>query len=265
MSTPTIQSILKATDVIELLAAERALTAAECSETLGYPLSSVYRMLATLCQTGLVERDSGGRFCLGLRLLELSACVPRRRQLSDRARRPMEEMCDSTGLQSNLATLNDGVLVYVESVHGRSSSTPVRVGQRGVLHAAGVGKTLLAFASGALIDHVAASGLKAYTPHTIVDDAELRREVYRIQERGFAVDRQEVLRGLSCIAMPVRDRLGTVVAALSLSGNSERVESELRHLRDELNRTIRVVEAGIGWQPGLDDFLTLRASAPMRA
>lgn len=260
MPTPTINSVLKAVKIVSLLAERRALTVTDCSHALGYPPSSVYRLLITLREAGLVEADDDGRFYLGLRLFELGSAVPRRRQMADRARRPMEEMSDQTGLQSNLATLSDGALVYLDSVHGRSSSTPVRVGQRGVLHAAGVGKILLAFAPEELIEKVAGGELPSYTRNTITEGEVLRRELADIRRHDFALDRQEVVRGLSCIAVPIRDGQGAVVAAVSLSGSTDHVEKSVRRLRDILTWTVRVIEGGMGWQPSLDDFLSSRSA-----
>ncbi|HHY92696.1 MAG TPA: IclR family transcriptional regulator, partial [Firmicutes bacterium] len=93
-----------------------------------------------------------------------------------------------------------------------------QIGRKLPLHATAAGKVLLAHLPPAEQEEIFRRGLAAYTPHTITDPAALREHLIRVAELGYAVDNEELEPGLRCVAAPIRNARGHVVASLSLSG-----------------------------------------------
>src|SRR5699024_5966525 len=116
-----------------------------------------------------------------------------------------------------LAVLDGHEALYVEKVFGRRAVPVVsRVGGRLPLHATGVGKILLAFAPPSFQARVIGRGLEPYTPHTVVMPGRLRQVLAEVRRSDVAVCREGMALGTVSVAAPVRDRQGSVVAALSL-------------------------------------------------
>jgi IclR family acetate operon transcriptional repressor len=118
-----------------------------------------------------------------------------------------------------------------------------RIGRRAAAHATALGKTLLAYLEPELARRVIQKcGLPKRTQYTITNQAELERELARIRQAGYAVDREEAVMGACCVAAPVRDHSGRVAAAISVSLMANRLES----LRErEVSRLVRSAAAGI--------------------
>jgi len=104
------------------------------------------------------------------------------------------------------------------------------VGSRNPLHCTGVGKALLAFLPPERIEEVIALGLIARTPNTITEADALRRELATVRARGYAIDDEEVEIGLRCLAVPIRNYTGAVVASLSVAGPAQRMTMKSLHL-----------------------------------
>jgi DNA-binding IclR family transcriptional regulator len=167
----------------------------------------------------------------------------------DQARPFLEELMTATGETSHLAVLDDGMALYVDKVESqRMLSRPSHVGRRLPAFCTGVGKALLAFAPGEVIDAVLARGLERFTPNTIIEPERLRAELDGIRRSGYAVDNEEIEEGLVCVAAPVRDRAGLVVAAVSIGGPASRVRQRgLELIAAEVTRTASAISTLLGW------------------
>ena len=124
----------------------------------------------------------------------------------------------------HLAILQETRAISIEKF---DSPQPVgldaRLGGIMPLHCTGVGKTLLAYQSEELLNQIAQSpGLPRMTAHTITGLPQLRKELERIREQGYAVDQEEAVEGLSCVAGPIFNHTGQVVAAFSVAGPATR-------------------------------------------
>ena len=103
------------------------------------------------------------------------------------------------------------------------------LGYRVPLHCTGCGKVLLAYQPDSVVASIVAEeGLPRYTERTITDPGQLQQELEMIRHQGYAIDNGEQEEGVRCIAVPVYGSKGKVVAALSISGPSSRVDS--RHI-----------------------------------
>jgi IclR family KDG regulon transcriptional repressor len=199
----------------------------EVAGSLGVPKSTAHALLSTMATIGLLKRRSRGRYRLGWRLLTLSQILMETSDFRHEARRWMEELVAEFGETVHLAALELGRVVYVEKMAG-TRAVRVDVTSVGVelpAHCSGVGKMLLSdLPWEKVLEIIGRHGMIAYTPNTITEPEELRRELERARERGYAYDIEEVVPELCCTAAPIRGFGGQVIAAMSLSVPAYRFE-----------------------------------------
>ena len=175
----------------------------ELSRRSGLPVATVHRLVRELVRWGALERDDDGTYRVGVRLWEIGSLAPIRAGLRELAIPYMEDLYEATHENVQLAVLDGLDALFVEKISGRDS-TPIvtRVGGRLPLHATGVGKVLLAYAPPWVLDGLLARGLEALTPRTIVDPAELRRNLDEVRRMGFAYTRDEMTIGSVSVGAP---------------------------------------------------------------
>jgi DNA-binding IclR family transcriptional regulator len=145
----------------------------------------------------------------------------------------------------HLAVLDRGRVVYVHKVEGaKTAGLPTQAGVRLYAHGSAVGKVLLAeLPSSGLAEVVAQEGLPALTRRTITGEAALLAATDEVRRRGYATDREETLRGISCVAVPIRAPGGEVVAAMSVCAGSQRLERNWTSYVREAEATARAASA----------------------
>jgi IclR family acetate operon transcriptional repressor len=152
----------------------------------------------------------------------------------------LEELMQVSQETANLVMLEGNSAVYIEQV-----SPPSRIlriftepGNRIPLHSCGTGKILLAYQSPRLVDFVIArTGLPRHTVSTITDPSQLKTELEKVREDGYAIDFEEQEEGVRCLAAPVFGPDGEVFAAMSISGPASRLERKrLEELVPEATR-----------------------------
>jgi DNA-binding IclR family transcriptional regulator len=194
-----------------------ALTLSQIARHAALPPSTAHRLLGELVEWGALERDGNGTFWVGLRLFELGALAPRGTGLRERALPYLEDLCQVTRENVQLAVREGVQLVFVERLAG-SAAVPVltRVGGRFALTATGVGLVLLAHAPTEVQETVLAGKIDRFTACTVTDPDRLRHMLADVRTNGFSVsDRQITMDALS-VGAPVMDGRGRVVAAVSL-------------------------------------------------
>ncbi len=197
---------------------DRELGISELARRTGMAKSTVHRLVTELETHGMVERR-GTAVVLGLHLFELGELVPRKRRLRDAALPYMADLRGATRQTVHLAVLDGTEVVYVEILrHKDAPALPSRVGGRLPAHATGVGKAILAFSPAEVIDSVLRAGLPRLAERTKVVPRILQRELTTIRSTGIAYDYEESGAGLVCAASPVTGADGQVVAGLSVSG-----------------------------------------------
>ena len=213
----TVEKIGPALDLFTAETPEWGVT--EVALALRAPKSSTHALLVSMADIGLLERTAGARYRLGWRLLSLSRTLVEGTAYRAPAARAMRNAVDRCGEAMHLAVLERGEVVYVDSVRGANASAlPTGTGTRLPAHPTGVGKVLLAHRGEAEARRaVGGAGLRGFTPNTIVSHERLRAELERVRRVGVAFDREETIAGLCCVAAPIRDDGGTVVAAVSVS------------------------------------------------
>ncbi|MBI5784180.1 MAG: IclR family transcriptional regulator [Rhodocyclales bacterium] len=208
--------------------------------------STAHRILAAMAASGFAERADPGTYRLGIRLLELGNLVKSRINIRDSAMPQMQALHEKIGESVNLGVRQGDEIVYVERTSsGRSSVRVVHlVGARAPLHVTAAGKLYLAeYGKDELREYARRTGLPGLTPTSITTLAALEKEVERVRRHGVAYDNEEIEQGLRCVAAPVRDDSGELVAGLSVSAPAERYSPDWAAL---LRTTAEAVSTAIG-------------------
>ncbi len=215
-------SVAKALAILEYLAAAEApRELGVISQALGIHKSTVYRFLSTLESFGYIKQDEEtGRYSLGSRVVWLASKFLDSLDIRTLARPLLEELVETTRETVHLAILDDFEVVYIDKVDGlQPVKMASRVGYRMPAHSTGLGKALLAHLDESQWSvYVNRKGLPRFTPNTISEPLSFYRHLREIRERGYAVDNCENEEGIRCVAVPVRDHTGKIVAAISVSG-----------------------------------------------
>ncbi|MBF4161326.1 IclR family transcriptional regulator [Nocardioides acrostichi] len=197
-------------------AGHTALTLSELARAADLSLTTTHRIARDLAAWGALERSTGGRWRVGLRLWEVAAHAPRALPLREAALPAMEDLYEATHENVQLAVREGLEVVWLERLTGRGSVRVLtRVGGRFALHATGVGLVLLAHAPASVQDQVFDAPLRRWTAQTITDPVRLRAQLAEIRRTGIAVSEGQVTDDAVSVAAPVRDG-EQVVAAVSV-------------------------------------------------
>jgi len=245
-----IQTVSNALRLLEVFHEEPELGVSELSRRLDLHKNNVFRLLATLELGGYVEQSARtDEYRLGVKCLELARAFTRSHTLNERCRPVLQGLVDDLGETAHLGILPrhagerelaEGGLAEFQVVHVDGIQpegllvTGSRVGRRLPVHCTALGKVLLGCADAEtreLYDRevVAARGLVAHTGATQTDGHKLFDELRTVAGQGYALDLGECAAGLHCAAVPVFGDEGHIVAALSVSGPSVRLEEAALH------------------------------------
>lgn len=217
----SVKSAARILAILGYLAEKRGATFSQIVRDLNLPNSSVHQLLHTGVNSGFIETDPDTkRFTVGLRVWEVAKAYTGAEDLAALARPFMDELVDRTRETVQLARLSGLDNVYLaisESPHVMKLVSSV--GSRLPAHTTGLGKVLLAGLSEAELTRRldGLHHLQKFTEHTISSVSQLRKVLDRTRRDGFAEDNEEYIIGCRCVAMPLRDKSGSVIAALSVS------------------------------------------------
>jgi len=229
---PTVQSVERTLDILEALAEiGHPVSLSELSLKVGLHVSTVHRLLATLIDRGYARQEAAsGRYTIGSRLIELSSGMSEQFDVRAEAHPILEKLSVQIGETANLSVRSSDNLVYIDQVQtDRLVRMFTRVGSSAPLYCTGAGKLFLAFADETNFErefnrYLLENRLEPRTVHTIVKPQPLREELRRIRERGYSFDNEEMEEGVICVAAPIFDRSGQLIAALSVSGPGSRLK-----------------------------------------
>jgi len=201
----------------------------EMADFLGAYKSTVHRFLRAFEQAGLVQRTPDRRYQVGVRALELGLAFRFTNRLTCAAELPLRTLAERTQSVAHLMQLDGRDTVELLRATGlkRTAFTTRRIIRREA-HATASGKVLLAHADQETFrDFVGPRRvLTPYTAHTVASPAQLLDQLRAIRVRRYALDDQESCPGVRCVAVPVEDRSGRIVAAISISNVRERFDDE---------------------------------------
>ena len=209
--------------------------------------STAHRILAAMTAARFVERQDSGTYRLGIRLLELGSIVKSRISLREVALPYMQELHERIGEAINLGARHDDEIVYLERTSsGRALVRVVYlVGGRAPLHLTSLGKLFLAADGPQKIrDYAKRTGLPGKTPKSLTNLSVLEKELDKVRRHGIAYDDEEAELGLKCVAAPIHDEDGKVIAALSVSAPADRHDPEWADL---VRQTADAVSVALGY------------------
>jgi IclR family acetate operon transcriptional repressor len=191
---------------------------------LGLPRATAYRSASSMTRFGLIVACGGGRYLPGVALAAASAAVPPNAVLARVATPFLNALSRRSGEVAHLGVLEADMVTYLVKTGSGPEAEFTRQGQQLEAYCSGMGKALLA--------HLPAADLDAYldggpfvmlTANTITRPDALRSHLEDVRRRGFALDEEEVAEDLRCVAVPLRDHLGQVRAAISISASRSRL------------------------------------------
>jgi len=222
-----VQSLARGLAVIRALDGRRPLTLSEVARASELSRAAARRFLLTLEQLGYV-RQSGGRFELTPRVLELGFSYLSALGLPELAQPHLEELVEHVHESSSISVLDGATIVYVARVPTRRiMAVVISVGTRLPAYATSMGRVLLAAlepeALAAVLERIE---LEPLAHDTIATRAQLEEELDRVRSQGHAIVDQELESGLRSVAAPIRDRGGATIAAINVAVQAARVSVE---------------------------------------
>jgi IclR family transcriptional regulator, KDG regulon repressor len=231
---------------------DRELGVSELSSRLGLAKSTVHRLLATLTDERLIERDAGsGRYRLGLGIYELGAVVAAHVDLHEAAMPELVSLRQRTGETVQVAVLDGLEVVYVERLDSPHTLRIFsRVGHRLPAHCTSNGKVLLAGLPPDTLDaRLAQWQPVALTPYTITGEQALRTELELVARRGWAENIEEGELGVASVGAPIRGIDGTVTASISVAGPISRVRgASLRRFAGPVVDAANAISRRLGYR-----------------
>lgn len=248
-----LQSVDNALRVVELLSGENPeLGVSEISKSLNLGKSTVHRLLITLERRGLiVQNPATSKYKLGIKIVHLGAGVLRQLNIIHESRPYLGELSRITGESAHLALYSQGEITFVDKVTGNKVALMgSTIGLKKPAYCTATGKVLLAnLSKNEQEEYLERVDLLQFTPNTIKDVKELRRQLLQIKSNGHAEDQQESEEGLVCFAAPIRDISGTVIAAASVSGAASRMNEHKQTLVPLVKNTAQNISQACGWRP----------------
>ncbi|MBS0221080.1 MAG: IclR family transcriptional regulator [Proteobacteria bacterium] len=215
------QSLERGLDVLEAIAAEGGeLGVRELARRCGLSPTIVQRLVTSLASRSYIEKnDDTARYRLGHRTLALGVASEAAFDYVVAARRELERLAHDHHLNGFLSVLRSERAIYLLAVQADGPvAIKVSPGSEMPLHSTGAGKVLLASLSDSEARRVlGVRKLAAITPHTITDPAAIIALLPKVRQQGFALVNEENIPGVLSVGVPIRDRTGVVVAALSVA------------------------------------------------
>lgn len=225
----TIKSLDRALEVLVQLGEMQGGTLSEIAGALNQSPATIYRVLTTFQGRGFADFDEQSQvWSIGPAAFLTGSQFLRRTSLVERARPIMRDLMEATGETANLGIERDGMVLFLGQVETHAT---IRAffppGTASAMHASGIGKALLCRMDDKRQREVlAASQLEQYTPFTLTDPDAMIADLHAAKARGYALDGEERNIGMRCIAAPVFNVFGEVVAGISVSGPTTRITED---------------------------------------
>jgi DNA-binding IclR family transcriptional regulator len=223
-----IQAVSHALDLLEQFHDDvDELGVTELSKRLKLHKNNVFRLLATLESRGYIEQNRATEnYRLGLKALELGQTFIKQMGLLRQAKPILEKMVGECNETCYVAIFKEGYVVYLDMVETDMTVRVVsRVGSRLPSYCTAAGKVHLAFMSEEEIDEILPGDTyDVHTETTLATRKDLRRELKRVAEQGYAIDNEELDIGVRCVAAPIRDYTRRIVGSISVSGPTMRLD-----------------------------------------
>ncbi|MDQ6774353.1 MAG: IclR family transcriptional regulator [Candidatus Dormibacteraeota bacterium] len=221
----SIQSIDRAASILKTLASgPRRLGVSELADRLGLARPTVHGLLQTLQTHGFVEQDRhSDKYQLGLGLVQLGYSYLDLNELRARSIGHADRLAARTGAAVRVGVMHADSVVVIHHVFRPDAAFGVlEVGLQLPLHASALGKAILAFSAGQVLDDLLTEPVPQLTKRTLGETG-LRRQLETIRNQGVATERDEAVLGESSVAGPIFDHAGHAVGAIGVVDATERL------------------------------------------
>jgi DNA-binding IclR family transcriptional regulator len=254
--SPVIRSVAKALGIVDLLALrQRSMALGEIADEMDLPKSTAHGLISTMQDFGYLDQSPfDGRYRLGVRFFEIGSVVASNWDVRKAAAPFIQQLVNNMEETVHLVVLDKGEVLYIDKRESNHSIRIVsQVGTRLPAHCTGVGKVMLAFLEPSEVEYIIKKkGLTRYTQKTITDPNILKAELDKIRLQGYAVDNEEIMASLRCVAAPIMNHEGTACAAISISGTTSRLKGDrLKQAVDEIIKTAADISKELGYRPNL--------------
>lgn len=249
------QSVAKAISLLDLFVEEKELSLQEIANKAKIPKPTAYRLLSTLQTGGLLYKEKSGphdsRYRLGLKLLELGNLVSERLEIREIALPFMEALAKELNEVVHLVIVNHNEATYIERVNSRRAlSLHTQIGRSTPLYVGSGPKLLLAFLSDEIQNNILNNAnLYTLSDHKPINKDELRKELLQIRKNHVSLSISEQDADTTGVSFPIFDFQNNVVAALAISGLSNRFQGEaLDHIKTKGMRTALNISEQLGFK-----------------
>lgn len=249
-NTPTgdgsrrIQAVDITLNIIDVLQSEGQLGVTEIANRLNHSKSTIHSHLRTLEDRKLIVKENDG-YRLSLQILNMAKNVRNQIGNYDVIKSQVDDLVEETGEIIQFGIEEHGKVSYLYKATGEQSvETVSQVGMQQPMYSTSLGKAILTYLPEDRTEEIIQSmDFEARTSETITSPAELYEELDRIEDNGYAIDDEENIKGLRCIAAPVRDG-ETVLGAISITGPSSRITDDRLHgeLAEAVQRAANIIE-----------------------
>lgn len=247
-----VSSVMKVFSILQALGEQKAIGVSELAQRLMMSKATTYRFLQTMQLLGYVEQEAeADKYSLTLKLFELGAKALEHTDLLAIADKEMRVISELTSEAVHLGALDDNAIIYIHKIDSRYNlSMQSRIGRRNPLYSTAIGKVLLAERSESFVRQCLADvTFEKHTEKTLQNVDQLLAELVQVRQQHFAEDNEEQEPGLRCIAAPVYDRFGNVIAGISISLPTIRFdEKRLNYYVDLLQTAGRNISEQLGYQ-----------------
>lgn len=245
-----LSSLYNALEILDLLSKYEELSLAEISKEVNLGKASVFRMLYTLEKKGFVHKTSHAKYKLGMKFAYYGSIASERQNILSVARPHLQKLRDKLNETVHMSILDNdnNVIFMLKEVGNYSIQMASKVGAKMPPYCTGTGKMLLAGLPDEELKNIINNldfGKK--TNYTITDRIRFEEEIKKIRILGYAEDIEECEIGLICYAAPVKDMTGNIIAAISVSGPTERMRQNRLQLIDAIKEEAKDISEAMGY------------------
>ncbi|MCP3028580.1 IclR family transcriptional regulator [Halobacillus sp. A5] len=221
----------------------------EIAAKLSLPQSSTFHLIQTMHSRQVLTVTERKQYKLGPKLIQIGTRALETLDVNTEAQPLLRELMEKVEETIFMAVLMEKELVYVAKVDNyRSVRTSAQIGMRKPLYCTGLGKAFLAFLPEAVSDNILSSiDMEAITNNTITDPEVLKAQFPQFRAQGYAIDDEENENGLFCLAAPIYNAAGEMIAAVSVAGPKSRVSPRHPFIAEELQHTAKVISQRNGY------------------
>ena len=252
-----VQTIERMSSIFDALGQnQEGISVKKLSEKVNLPMGTTHRLLKSLAYFGFVGQDVGSKqYHLGFKLVELGNALLNQLDLRTEARPHLINLAQTTDETVHLVILDQEKVLYLDKVESEENLSGLRmaskVGMRISAHSCAVGKVLLAALSKKeLKKFIKVRGLPKRTKKTITDEDEFMAHLKLVRTQGYAIDDEENEPGIRCVAAPIWNEMGHVVAAISISGPTIRITRKMidEKLKNQVMDTALEISHKLGFR-----------------